>query len=327
MNKVITLVFVLFSVLYIKAQDTIQVARNYKTIMIFPDIISESIIGNDLNFNMEPPSKKGKFSERIVKLYYNEVAREKKDFTNLIVITDNGNTYEFTLRLVDKPNKTTWYIKEDVVVNNLKGKKEINQLDDMNIASEIEIVKNKLHLYSQIDEGNNINEVNLVGKDSLNLDKREARYEMLYNNDRMEYYRLRCYYMQFDKTEIIRYYSKQGNVYLWLKGIYFNRNELYVQFRVENKESVDFDINFVRFGIATNYKKYATYQDTELKPVYRYKIPKKVIGNTENHFVVVFKKFSLNSNKTLKVELNEEFGNRDITMEIDDFKINNPIRF
>ena len=58
-------------------QDTIQVSKKYKTILIFPDDVVKSIIGNDLKFNIDAPSLQGKYSGRIVKLYYNGLPKEE----------------------------------------------------------------------------------------------------------------------------------------------------------------------------------------------------------------------------------------------------------
>ena len=114
--------------------------------------------------------------------------------------------------------------------------------------------------------------------------------------------------MQFDKAKLPRFFARSGDVFLWLKGVYFNEDEIYLQFRLENQESIDFDLNFLKFSIATAYKKSSSNQKTEILPVFRYKVPKEVKGSTENHFVVVFKKFSLDRNKVLVVDLAEENG-------------------
>jgi len=106
----------------------------------------------------------------------------------------------------------------------------------------------------------------------------------------------------------------------------WNEDEIYLQFRLENQESIDFDLNFLKFSIATSYKKSSSNQKTEILPAFRYKVPKEVKGNTENHFVVVFKKFSLDRNKVLVVDLAEENGNRNLSLEIDHNLINNPFK-
>ena len=54
---------------------------------------------------------------------------------------------------------------------------------------------------------------------------------------------------------------------------------------------------------------------------------KLVAGKSENHFVVVFKKFALDEKKEVVVELDEESGNRNLSLKIGHEIINNPIHF
>ena len=61
--------------------------------------------------------------------------------------------------------------------------------------------------------------------------------------------------------------------------------------------------------------------------MFRYKVPKKVEGNSENYFMVVFDKFTLDRRKSLVVDLDEEKGNRNLSLDIDQLVINNPSGF
>src|SRR5680860_1711495 len=104
----------------------------------------------------------------------------------------------------------------------------------------------------------------------------------------MEYYRLRCYYMQFDSAKVGRYFSRADNLFLWLKGVYYNEEELYFQFKIENKEGLNMDVNFFKYSLASNYKNSSSNQKLEIEPIFRFKQPRTVEGKSENHFVVVF---------------------------------------
>lgn len=334
-NRLVVFVFTLFTFVLV-GQDTIQVSKKYKTVLIFPNDVVESILGNSLNFNVDAPTLEGKFSSRIVKLSYNELAREKKDRTNYLVITKDGSTYEFILELKEVPKKLTYYVSDSLSIRSIvpEAQDPVFVLEQRGgavvpVEESSVVVENRKHFYNSGSE--DYGEENIKGDGTERvMDKKsntESEMDQLYDLDRSEYYRKRCYYMQFDKSVLTRAYSKKGNIYLWLKGLYYNKNEIYVQFRLANKESVDLDISFIRFSIATNYKKASSKQNTELKPVYIYKLPKQVKGGQENHFVVVFSKFGLNENKKVVVELDEQYGNRDLTLEIDNYKINNPVRF
>ncbi|NYJ28195.1 DUF4138 domain-containing protein [Allomuricauda sp. ARW1Y1] len=300
-----------------KCSDTLEVARNYKTILIFPENISESIIGNDFGFIADLPKSSGsKFHGRILKLYYDELAPDEKNFTNHTVITESGLVYDFILKLTKRPKQFTWYIKPEMAITNIDGVKKSTQ--NRNRSSEISIDEDKVkEVVPELSEKSSQNPDNSIDRATKEL----------YEKDPMEYYRLRCYYMQFDKAKISRYFARLDNVFLWLKGVYYNQDELYFQFRIENKEGLDLDINFIKHQIATNYRNSSSNQRMELTPVFTYKQPKTVAGKSENHFVIVFKKFALDEKKEVVVELDEESGNRNLSLKIGHEIINNPIHF
>ena len=302
-----------------KFSDTLQVSKDYKTILIFPENISESSIGNDYGFIVDlPKSEGGKYSGRILKLYYDELAPEKEKTTNYLVITESGNVYEFLIELVAVPAKTTWYIDSEMAVTNIDGNPIVGK-------SVYPVQKNDLQEAVQDKKDPLFNTIKPSKKSADNSIDRATK--ELYLSDPLEYYRLRCYYMQFDKAKISRYFSRLDNVFLWLKGVYYNEDELYFQYRIENKEGLDLDINFIKHQMATNYKNSSSNQKLPLEPVFVYKQPKTVAGKSENHFVIVFKKFALDEKKEVVVELDEESGNRNLSLKIGHEIINNPIHF
>ncbi len=299
------------------SSDTLEVSKKYKTILIFPENISESIIGNDFGFIADlPKAEGGKFHGRILKLYYDELATEIENFTNHTVITETGNVYDFILKLTVRPKKLTWYIEPEKAITNIDGNIKSEYLDipiiDLEDKKDHKEIRNKKP--NPVLEGEAANSIKRATKE-------------LYETDPMEYYRLRCYYMQFDKAKIGRYFARVDNVFLWLKGVYFNEDELYFQYRLENREGLDMDINFIKHRIATNYRNSGSNQKLELEPIFVYKRPGTVAGKSENHFVVVFKKFALDEKKEVMVELDEESGNRNLSLTIGHEIINNPIHF
>ncbi|WP_086476623.1 DUF4138 domain-containing protein [Arenibacter amylolyticus] len=298
--------------------DTLEISKHFKTILIFSENIAESSIGNDFGFIVDLPKPEGgKYSGRIVKLSYDELASENKGTTNYLVITDSGDVYDFIIKLVPVPQKTTWFIDKKTAVANIGNKPEMEgkSTEKPFSNSNMEVQRERIGPMEGTPAEANKSEIE------------KATSEKLYQTDPLEYFRLRCYYMQFDKPKVRRYFSRSGNVFIWLKGIYYNQDELYFQYRIENKEGVDMDINFIKHQIATNYKNSSSNQKMELAPIYTYKQPKRVAAKSENHFVVVFKKFALDEKKEVVVELDEEYGNRNFSLRIGHEIINNPIQF
>ena len=322
MNIKSTLLILLVGVFGFAQRDTIQVSTS-AAVVIFPTDISDRILGDDLNFFMSDPQEDGSvFSKRILKLYHNERSIKEEDFTFLTVITLNGNSYEFVLEFKDNPVQKTWYIKPQQAITNILGSRIRSGYQGQEIRNDIPTSNT-----SQIPTAQTgISFTAFDQEDQQPVDETVKPTKELYQTDKMEYYRLRSYYMQFDKAKVPRFFARSGDLFLWLKGVYFNEDEIYVQFKIENQEGIDFDVNFLKFSIATSYKKSSSNQKTESLPVYQYKIPKEVKANSENHIVVVFKKFSLERNKVLVVDLDEENGNRNVSLEIDHHLINNPFK-
>jgi hypothetical protein len=307
-------------------RDTIEVSRKFKTILIFPEDIAESIIGSDIGFAVDFPKEIGsRFNPRILKVYYDDLATEKENHTNLTVITRSGNLFDFILKLDARPKKLTWTIEAKMAVTNIDDRSVSYQGPKAMQGPEYE--SNEGPPLKPKESGSfSMQEIEKIPKDSV----LELATTDLYAHDPIEYYRLRSYYMQFDKALIPRYFARKGNVFLWLKGVYYNNDELYIQFRLENKEGVDLDINFIKFFIKSSYRNASEQKipiDKNNGLLFEYKVPKIVKGGTENHFVIVLKKFSLDNKKELLVELDEEGGNRNLSMSIGRDIINNPKRF
>ena len=53
--------------------------------------------------------------------------------------------------------------------------------------------------------------------------------------------------------KVIRYFAKYDDVFLWLQNVFYENNEIYLQFRLENKAHMPYDVNFLKFRIAANY--------------------------------------------------------------------------
>ena len=163
-------------------RDTIEVSRKFKTILIFQENIAESIIGSDIGFSIDLPKEIGsKFNSRILKIYYDDLAVEKENFTNLTVITESGNLYDFILKLSYSPNNLTWNISSDMAEVNINKEKK-----KKNLGSSLEI-----HT-EDIDQ--NVE----VPKDSIP----QFTSQTLYADNPYEYYRRKSFYMQFDKAKI-----------------------------------------------------------------------------------------------------------------------------
>lgn len=282
--------------------DTIEVSRGYKTILSFPETIVESIVGHEIGFVANvPKSEANRFHKRMLKLFYDDLVLEEIPYTNLHVITESGLVYDFILKLSEKPKRLSWYITSEMASahmdNYLKTSSRPNPrypetVIDQTIQNPIIQTALKIPIDSE--------QINLQAN---------------------------CAKLQFEKARIHRYFSKADQVYLWLKGIFYQDETLYFQFRIVNEEGLDLDINFIKFHVATEYDRSPSNQRREVEPLYVYKLPQTVSGKSENHFIAVFEKFALDKRKTMLVELDESSGTRNLSLSIGHELINNPVAF
>ncbi|MBB3125232.1 hypothetical protein FHS04_002776 [Mesoflavibacter sabulilitoris] len=323
MRKIfLILCYILINVDYCEAQiDTIQVSKNYKTLLIFDDDIAESIIGNDFEFFQEIVQGNSDFNSRILKLSFNRGANSKNNFTNLTVITSSGVTLDYILEAVKIPKKLTFKIDTGS-----------NKTDQTNQKFKKELLKSEHNIESKIISSNksryslDVNETNFETI-SEEINREPNRLDSLYKNDRNEFYRLKCFYNQYEKEKIARYFVRNGDVFFQLKTVYYSYGDIFFHFKIENKQTIDLDIDFINYSIATNYKKSSSNQETLLQPVYLFQQPETVEGESSNHFFVVFKKFTLEKHNILRIDLKEKNGARTIQFDINDELINNPIKF
>lgn len=299
-----------FSVSVRGQTDTVQVSKNYKTILVFPEPYSFSINGKDLNFIESFPQSNSEQASRIVMLGYNDIAPNKIDYTNYTVYTNDGLAYDFILELVAIPQNTRWNITKSMADNSstsilpLKGSKTRSTV----------VIKN---------------EEQAIPTDSLKNknDKIIPLSKTLYEENRITYLEKKCKNHVNDKGNIARYFAKVGDVFIWLKGVYYDREELYFLVTIENKEPIDLDINFLKSFIGTNYKQSSSNQKSEFQTLHRFGQPKRIKGNSSTTFFLIFDKFTLDRNKHLVLEMDERNGNRNLSLEIEHQLVNRPKKF
>lgn len=323
-NRKSILILFLFPLLLTAQTTSIGMAKSGTRLLIFPNDIDFTILGDKYNFVEVLFSNNGsKYGDRIMGLQISGSATGDSFKTNYSVITKDGELYEFSLFFdPNSDNKTLKISKEQSSMSldkRAKGKGLSKLLKET--ESYGDTILPKVHYYKN---------TKAISDPEKPLDENETELpltEDLYETDKEEYFRRKCYYNQFKKGSIVKYFARKDNVFLWLKEVYYNHNELYFLFRLENKETIDYDIRLIRTSIGTNYKKSSSNQKTPFPPDFKYKVPKRVKGNTSNYFFLVYDKFTLDKNKDLVVQLDEINGNRNITLKIDRTKVNRPKRF
>jgi hypothetical protein len=112
---------------------------------------------------------------------------------------------------------------------------------------------------------------------------------------------------------------------LSVENIVFDTEQLYFVIQIENKSTLDYDLNFLNLSIETRQKgKKKSLQRLYLDPIYKHLLPSKIVENETVRFVYVLPKFSLSNDRRVILELNEKNGERNIEMKLSHRYINNP---
>jgi len=164
------------------------------------------------------------------------------------------------------------------------------------------------------------------GEETIIVNKDELQAEdLLYENDKNEYIRKFASNQTSLPTYYRRKFSSNSKIYLHLKNLAYNKDEMYFSFIVDNTTNLDYDIkNLSVYMVSKEKKKSTSSQRIPIKPILIYNQPSRVNGNSKKTFVYVFDKFSIGNKKSIEVEMNESRGERNIILRLDDDTVNNP---
>ncbi|MAN28242.1 MULTISPECIES: DUF4138 domain-containing protein [Mesonia] len=163
------------------------------------------------------------------------------------------------------------------------------------------------------------NEKPLVA-DSTTIAKREDTID-----NRTFYYNKFCSYLIGRKKRIGRIKKRNEGIVLRVENIIFDKEELYFVIQVENKSSLDYDLNFLKLSVETRKKgNKKSLQRLYQEPIFKYNLPSKVKENKSVRLVYVLPKFSIGNDRRAVLELNEKNGERNLKLKISHRFINNP---
>ena len=159
-----------------------------------------------------------------------------------------------------------------------------------------------------------------TGLDSTTIVKREDTID-----NSTYYYNKFCSYLIDRKQHIGRITKRNDDIILSIENIVFDKKELYFVIQIENKSSLDYDLNFLKLSVETRKKgKKKSLQRLYQEPVFKYNLPSKIKEKKTVRLVYVFPKFSLSNERRAVLELNERNGERNLKLKISHRFINNP---
>ncbi|ADF54422.1 conserved protein found in conjugate transposon TraN [Zunongwangia profunda SM-A87] len=159
-----------------------------------------------------------------------------------------------------------------------------------------------------------------IALDSTTIVKREVK-----TDNSTYYYNKFCSYLIDRKQRIGRLKKRNEGIVLSIENIVFDKKELYFVIQIQNKSSLDYDLNFLKLSVETRKRgKKKSLQRLYQEPVFNYNLPSKVKENETVKLVYVLPKFSISNDRRAVLELNEESGERNLKLKISHRFINNP---
>ncbi|MDG3582499.1 DUF4138 domain-containing protein [Galbibacter pacificus] len=152
----------------------------------------------------------------------------------------------------------------------------------------------------------------------VDVSKTELRNEVYY-------YEKFCSYLIDRKQRIGRIKKRNEGIILSVENIVFDKEELYFVIQIENRSTLDYDLNFLNLSVETRKKgKKKSLQHIYQEPIFKYNLPSKIAENETVRLVYVLPKFSISNDRRAVLELNEKNGERNLKLKISHKFINNP---
>ena len=140
-----------------------------------------------------------------------------------------------------------------------------------------------------------------------------------------EYYQKFCSDLLNQKPRVGTIKKRSEDIVLSIENIIFHRDELFFLVRIENKSTLDYDLNYLDFLVETRQKgRKKSMQRLKLEPRYTLNRPTKIAEGKTSRMVYVLPKFSLGNDRRVILELNESNGERDLKLMVSHHYINNP---
>ena len=152
-----------------------------------------------------------------------------------------------------------------------------------------------------------------------------AEKEKTYDYFRNHYYEEFCAYLLNQKQKFGFIREKNNSILISVENVVFDREELYVVIKIENRSSLDYDLNYLNLYVNTRKKgKKKSIQSIIKEPLFTYNFPVKISENDISRMVLVLPKFSISKERVVVLELDEKNGERNVKLNISHKTINNP---
>ena len=144
-------------------------------------------------------------------------------------------------------------------------------------------------------------------------------------HNKRDRYRERCSELVKSDQRIGRIKKRGERIVMSVDNIVAEGEALYFVVQIENRSSLDYDLNFLNLMVRTRKRaKKKSLQSLFQEPLLKYNMPSKIKAGTSVRLVYVVPKFSMGSDRRAVLKLNEKNGERDLELKISHRHINNP---
>lgn len=298
MNRFLKFIFLLSQIC--NAQDITVSNKKFST-LIFSNNIVSGLIGNEdyiFEFDKENP-------DNIALLKANS---SQSNETSLIIKTEDGSIFNLNVKY-DKDSKNIQIIHDSLGINYKKRKS-----DDIYVSSSLNISKpsnDKESIKTSVRENDYT-----IGNTTINDSE---------NNS------VNCDHCSklLDKSKGIKRVSDTSyNITTQLYNLFYFDKKLYFILNIENTSNIDYNLNYIKSFIdIKEQSRSSSTQYLEKNPVSIFNSNRTIKANSNRKFVFVYEQFTVDKNKGLTFEINESNGERNLSLTIPAFIINNPISF
>lgn len=284
-------VLLLFNMGFSQKPTLVGLSKNNLSIFIYDHPVNYDVtdLGNTKDFFLIETEDPKVFKLKCL-------ACTPKDHSNLLVYLENGDTYEYTLRI--KENFTRRVFRETNPNRISSKKRTVKDSDSLNV------IKNRYSFYSN------------------NVDSETTKKP---NKPKAVFSPIICDSLVGTKAKLFLRPERRSKVYFKLKNLVYDNEILYFLFNVKNKDKMDFDVEKITFAIGNSQDPKEGVSD-EVKYLTDAYVPQKIVSKNSIDFVVPLEKLSLSSSKCIIVNFAESEGERDFKYMIPYDIINNPFK-
>lgn len=277
------------------------------------------------------------------------VTAQEENFSetpNLVIVCVNGSVYSYKIAYshsetnefgsiiyADKENTSRHY---NVVVNN-------DNITEMFFPTDVVYVRQGNEEVFGVEYYNNMVKVattfdNFPSSNLFVIDKDLNTYEITLTKDYALTYSYnfddgRTYVARIDVNSIemnnfiSKIRTKKRNIFslgviknkfeFSLANLYVHGDFMFFAFDIKNFSNIDYDIDFLRCFLRDLKKsKNAIQQEVQYDPVDQQDFQKKILGNSQNRFILAFKKFTIPDDKVFEIEMFEKGGGRHLKLSV-----------